>query len=377
MRVALLVPLTGRHARLGEALLNAAQLALFDIADERFALIVRDTGGTPIGAQSAARMAIEEGAGLVLGPLFATSTTAMAAEARAAGVNVVSFSNDRTIAGNGVFAMGLAPGDQVARVVDYANRQGLRRFAALTPSTPYGTAVLQALRESVQRNAAFLSKVVTYSPGNPDSSPEVRSLADFDRRKQALVIERQRLTARGDRVGLRRLENLDTLGPPDFEAVMLPIGGKSLLAMAPLLPFYDVDPGEVRFLGTALWNDPKLGSEPALVGGWFAAPAPNLWQGFSARYRETFGSAPLRVASLAYDATALAAVLAGRAVTAGRERVFETEEIVDPNGFAGVDGIFRFLPDGSVQRGLAVLEMQRGALRVLDPAPSSFQELGS
>ncbi len=377
VRVGLLLPLSGRHAKLGQALLNAAQLALFDLADDRFALIVRDTGGTPAGAQAAARSAIQEGAGLILGPLFATSTTAMASEARAAGVNVISFSNDRQIAGNGVFIMGLAPDAQIDRVVDYASRQGLRRFAVLAPTTPYGNAVMQALRDSVQRKGAELSRVVTYNPGIADASAEVRSLADFERRKQALLVERQRLTSAGDKRGLRRLENQETLGPPDFEAVMLPIGGKSLLALAPLLPYFDIDQPEVRYLGTALWNDPRLGTEPALVGGWFAAPPPNLWQNFKARYNTTFGNEPPRVVSLAYDATALAAVLAGRAFSSGSARVFQVEEIADASGFSGVDGIFRFLPTGEAQRGLAVLEMQRGRFRVLEPAPQTFEAIGS
>lgn len=375
-RVALLLPLSGRHAKLGEALLNAAQLALFDIADERFAILIKDTGGTPLGAQNATREAIAEGATLILGPLFATSVTAMADQARISGVNVISFSNDRSVAGGGVFVMGLDPAEQVTRVIDYASIQGNRRFAILSPATAYGNAVLNAFRDTVLRNSAEIAQVTTFDPARRDSSAEVRVLADYDKRHEELLKERARLEALGDEVSkrtLEELERLDTISSPEFDAVMLPAGGRSLLALAPLLPYYDVDPGEIRFLGTALWDDHKLGTEPALLGGWFAAPPPHLWQGFRERFLDAFGSEPPRIASLAYDATALAAVLAGRAIAAGQNRAFDAADIMQPSGFSGVDGIFRFRADGASERGLAVLEMQRERFRLLDPAPQSFE----
>ena len=126
----------------------------------------------------------------------------------------------------------------------------------------------------------------------------------------------------------------------------------------------------MRYLGTALWNDPRLGTEPTLVGGWFAAPTPRLWDNFKARYQQSFGSAPPRIASLAYDATALAAVLAQQPGGG-----FRQETLAQRGGFVGIDGIFRFLPSGEVERGLAVMELQRGEVRVIDPAPQSFDQL--
>lgn len=377
-RVALLLPLTGRHAKVGQALLNAAQLALFDTPEQRFALLVRDTGGTPQGAVAAANDALADGASLILGPLFATEVQAMAWEAQSRGVAVVSFSNDREVAGGGVFVMGLNPRLQVERVVAYASQQGLQRFAVLAPASAYGDAVMRAMQQAVARNGAQLTRALTYDPSIGDASAEVRSLAEYDRRRQALIAERQRLAGRDDaesRRALRQLEGLDTLGPPNYDAVMLPSGGQSLLALAPLLPYYDIDPDEVRYLGTALWDDPALAAEPALIGGWFAAPPPQLWQSFRERYEQTYGDSPPRIASLAYDATALAAVLAGRAFAQGKRTAFDLEAVTQASGFSGVDGIFRFLPAGESQRGLAVLEIGRDGFIVRDPAPQSFEAL--
>ncbi|MFQ6017962.1 MAG: penicillin-binding protein activator [Kiloniellaceae bacterium] len=377
IKIALLLPLSGRHGRIGQAMLNAAQLALFDVADERFSLIVRDTGGTPEGARAAVRSALGEGVRLILGPLFATSAEAVAPEARLAGVNVIAFSNDRSVAGDGVFVMGLAPRPQIWRLVGYASRQGLTRFAVLAPKTRYGDAVVQALQEAVLRNGAELSRVVSYKPGAIDLTAEVRALADYETRRKALLEQRQILADREDeaaKLALKRLDDLETLGAPDFEAVVLPEGGNRLQAIAPLLAYFDVDPAEIRYLGTALWDDPRLGTEPALNGGWFTAPPPDLWTAFRERYQKTFGAEPPRIAALAFDATALAAVLTRRA--AGREPDFTVPVLTQISGFSGVDGLFRFLPSGEVERSLAILEMRRGGFEVLEAAPTSFQRLG-
>lgn len=378
VKVALLLPLSGRHAGLGQGLLNAAELAVFDAAGERFALVVRDTGGTPEGALEAARSALAEGVRLILGPLFATSVEAMAPEARHAAVHTIAFSNDRTVAGEGVFIMGLAPGPQIDRLVGYASRQGLSRFAVLAPDTPYGRAVIRALQEGVVRHGVELTRVVTYPPEATDLSEEVRRLADYSSRRQALLAQRQVLAARGDetaKLALKRLDGLETLGAPDFDAVVLPEGGKRLQAIAPLLAYYDIDPAEIRFLGTSQWADPRLGAEPTLVGGWFTAPPPELWDSFRARYQAAFGREPPHLAALAYDATALAAVLARRRLEAGQEVDFGPDALTQPSGFSGIHGIFRFLPDGNVERRLTVLELQRDGFKVIDPAPQTFQEL--
>ena len=379
VKVGLLLPLSGRYARIGEAMLNAAQLALFDVAEEDFQLVVRDTGGTPEGAAAAARGALAENVRLILGPLFSTSVAAMAEEARLAQVPVVTFSNDLTIAAPSVYVMGLAPQPQIERLIAYAAGQGLSRFAVMAPSSPYGQAVISAAQAAAQRYAVSLSRVVSYPPDAQDLSLEVRSLADYDQRHQALLAERRLLAARGDdaaKLALRRLDGLETLGKPDFDAVILPEAGKRLQVLAPSLAFYDVDPAEVRFMGTSLWDDPTLGKEPSLLGGWFTAPSRALWQTFAERYKDLFGAAPPRVTSLAYDATALAAVLARGAGRASEPFAYDELMLTQPSGFSGIDGVFRFLPEGEIQRHLAVLEIEREGFKAIDPAPQTFQETG-
>ena len=343
--VGLLLPLSGDKAPLGETMLRAAELAMFDVATADFQLVVRDTKGTPRGAEAAARSAIDAGANLLLGPVFSSSVRDVKPVADGGQVPVLAFSNNPAVAEQGTYVMGLMPAQQVRRVVSYAVQQGRRNFAVLAPENAYGELVAGAMRRAVERYGGTVRHTAFYPPGSQDVSDQVETLADKG------------------------------FGDMADAAVMLPAGGQQLQTLAPTLPFFDIDPDDVQFLGTALWNDPSLGTEPALVGGWFAAPPPNARKRFRERYRDTFANEPGELASLAYDATALASLLARRNAKAGKPAAsaFTAEKLTQRNGFAGVDGVFRLNADGTVQRLYAVLEMRRNELKIIDPAPGQFE----
>ena len=370
-RVAMLLPISGPNGELGNAMVNAAQLALFDFADERFELVFHDTQGTPDGAAEAAALAIGDGAALILGPLLSTSVEAVAPAARAAGIAVVAYSSDRAVAGDGIFTMGFLPSAEIERVVSYARRRGLLRFAALAPDDEYGFAVTAALEGAVHDAGGHIDRVELYDPYATEFSDPVRRLADYNARRAALLAQRADLEGRDDelaRRALARLENLQTIGDVTFEALVLADGGKRLQAVAALLPFYDVDPSKVRVLGTGQWDEPGIGAEPALVGGWFAAPPRDARAVFERQYRDAYDTAPPRLATLAYDATALAAVLA----RAGETPDLGFDALTVASGFAGRDGIFRFRADGIAERGLAVIEVLPRGFKLIDPAPVAF-----
>lgn len=311
--VALLLPLSGPSATAGKALLDAATVAAFDVGDDSFILLPRDTGGTPEGATAAANDAIAAGARLIIGPLFGAEVPAVAAVARPAEVNIVALSNDRSVAGNGVFVLGITPQTQIERIVSFARSRGLQRIAALLPGNAFGSTVEVVLRRTAAANAAQVSQVERYDPAAGDATAVVRRFAAYEARRAALLQQRRELESRDDEISrqaLRRLEGIDTLGEVGFDSVLLPDFGDRLLSIAPLLPYYDVDPGRVRFLGSALWEDSRVTREPALIGAWFPAPPPEARSDFARRFREVYGREPPRLATLAYDAVALAAVLA-------------------------------------------------------------------
>ncbi len=374
VRVGLLLPLSGKNAALGHAMLNAAQIALFDFADTDFELLPHDTMSLPDEASFGATMVIGDGASLLVGPLLSSSVQAVAPLSRAAGIPVIAFSSDSAAAGSGVYTMGFLPENDVERVVSYALSQGLTRFAALAPSDAYGRAVVSATRAAVTRAGASMIDIAFYDPSGDNIEPVIRSLADYDTRRAALVEMRKTLNGKEDELSiktLQRLKVLETLGDLPYEALLIADGGDRLQRVAALLPFFDIDPKKIRVLGTGRWDVPGIGTEPALIGGWFAAPPPQAREAFAQRYKDLYGAHPPRLATLAYDAVALAAVLA----RGGSANPFAPSAVMLPSGYAGRDGIFRFNAAGTAERGLAVLQVEQRNNVVIDTAPSAFTEL--
>lgn len=371
-RVAVLVPLSGNAADVGKALLNAAQMALFDLGDERLVLQPYDTRGTPEGARDAATTALNQGAQLIVGPLFATSAQAAAPAARARGINMITFSTDPAVAGNGVYVVGFLLREQARRVVEHARAQGLSRFAALAPDSQYGRLMVQAYTDAVQRMGGTLARVEYYGEDTQKLTETVQRLGDYGQRKAELARQKAELAGRNDAAAqeaLRRLEAQETAGALPFEALLLPEGGQRVREVAALLPFYDIDPGQVKLLGPMLWSDPTLAREPAMVGAWYPAPPPDTHAEFERRYQRAYGVTPPQIAGLAYDTTALAAVLARQ----GTAAPFSADALTNPSGFAGFEGLFRFLTDGTSERGFAVMEIRRGANAQVGAAPQSFE----
>ena len=373
--MALLLPLTGANARLGRAMLDAAQLALFAFADDHFELLPLDTKGTPQGAAEAGpirdRRRSKPGAGPAARLLGRRGRPGDAGRGRfpcclsPATVRSPGPTSTRW----GFFRARRSSGSS-----GFAHRKGLRRFAVLAPDNAYGATVVDAARHVTGLMGADVVRVQLYDPDAGDVQDAIRTLAHFDARREALIEQRRVLEARGDEVAMRalkRLRDLQTVGDLPFDALLLADGGKRLQTIAAHLPFYDVDPAKVRMLGTGQWDEPGIGAEPALIGGWFAAPPPKARANFEEEFKTTYGAMPPRLATLAYDATALAAVLAK--AEGGAD--FSAAAITQPSGYWGRDGIFRFLGEGITQRGLAVLEIRPAGTRVISEAPESFQAM--
>ncbi len=385
-RVGLLVPLGGAPGQVGRDLLAAVQMALFDLPGDRVELLPRDSGATAETAVAAAKRLIEEDrVALILGPLLSETVQAVAPVARAAGVPLIAFSNDQAAASDGVYVLGFALQEQVRRVMGFARGRGFGQFAALVPSSDYGSLMAASIAASAASLGVAMADTAWYPTDPADTTGRtevVKRLADYEARHLALKQQREELAVRDDefsRRALKRLEILDTLGDVGFDALVLPAGGNEVRELAPLLAFYDVDPARVKLLGTWLWDDPTLGLEPTMIGAWFAAPPPDARGAFVDRFAGLYGRRPSRLATLGYDAMALAAVLASRADTATAEAdggaamaPFSLDALASPNGFAGMDGIFRLLPSGRAERGLAVLEIRKEGIVVVDPAPQSF-----
>jgi ABC-type branched-subunit amino acid transport system substrate-binding protein len=372
--VALLLPLSGRLSGPGQALMEGAQMALFDVANPEVRLLPFDTEGTVPGAERAARDAVQAGARLIVGPLLAQSVSAVRPIAEQARIPVIGFSNSSRVAGEGVYLAGFAPEEQVEAIVDHAVREGRRRFAVLAPSNDYGNVVVDALRAATEARGAAFARVEFYDPSAMDFAAQIQRLSDYGARVQALRQQRAELNAKGDeaaRRALRRLEVLDTWGDPPFDALLLPVlDVQTLRILSAQLAFYDVDQPAVRILGLQRWAQfPDLAAEPALIGSRFPSARSPYRERFETRFRDVYGRDATALSVLAYDVTAVAAALAGDGRSPPR---YGAETLADDQGFIGAQGLFRFREDGLAQRVFAILEVQGEGVAELEPAPSGF-----
>ena len=341
VKVALLLPITGSGdtPEIAKALRQAGELALFEFNNPNVTLVPKDTKGTPQGAAEAAESAVSENAELIIGPLFADEVRAVAPVASRAGIPVLAFSSDRNVAGNNVYLLSFLAGADVERITSYAIGRGKKNFAALIPESAYGTIAEREFAKTVAGAGGRTVVRATYPTGN----------------------------SAGMSGPVGRVANAVKAGQ-QVDAVFLPAGPDELRALGPLLSSNGLTGGKTQLLGTGQWNSPDIGSNSALVGGWYPAPDPSGWNGFAQRYQKTYGSQPPRLASLAYDAVSLAVSLSNNAPG---DR-YTSQQLTRPTGFAGVDGLFRLLPDGTTERGLAILEVQPSGPRVIDQAPKSF-----
>jgi ABC-type branched-subunit amino acid transport system substrate-binding protein len=337
IRVGLILPLSapGNAGVAALSMKNAAEMALAEFKDPNIQLLVKDDAGTPQGAQLGAQQALEEGAEIIIGPLFAQSVSAVGAVARGRNIPVIAFSTDASVAARGVYLLSFLPESDVKRIVEYAVSRGKRSFAALLPDNAYGAVVEAAFQQEVARRGGRVLAIEKY-PLDPGRMAEpIRRVAQ----------------AAG---------NVDSIFIAD--------GPDAVPQVVAALASAGVNSKRVQLLGTGLWDEPRIFQTAALEGGWYAAPESTGFRNFSARYRARYGQDPVRTATLAYDAVALVAALVK---TQGPQR-FSEPVFTASSGFAGIDGVFRFRADGTNERGLSVLRVTPTGGQVIGPAPRTF-----
>ncbi len=371
VRVAMLLPLSGSRGGIGQSMLDAAMLALNDVADGNFVLLPLDTRGSKRGAYLAAQGAVKNKAEIVLGPLLSTSVSAAAPVVRRAGLNIIAFSNNRVVAEPGVFLAGLLPETQIDRVIGYAAKRGIRRVGALIPVGAFGERAMAAVRANAARLALNVVKVEYFSDEASQTADAVRRISDFDLRRQKLKDQINALQGATDEVSrqtLEKLQKMETFGPLPFDALIVGASGQKLTEVAAQLGNFDVDSKQVRLLGLSSWRAAGIGREPALVGAWYADSPGAGNEDFIRNYKSVYGREPHPLAIDAYDITALAAILGSRTPAAR----FSIGTLTSPSGFAGSGGLFRLLQSGMPERALEVREITLDGSRVIEPAPAVF-----
>ncbi|MBA1158707.1 penicillin-binding protein activator [Microvirga mediterraneensis] len=339
VKVALILPMSepGQGAVVAQSMRNAAELALDEFQGSDLTILVKDDAGTAEGAQAAARQALAEGAELIVGPLYAGSVQAAGQVARQGGKTVIGFSTDASVASQGVYLLSFMVQEEVDRIVAFAASQGRRSVAALIPDTQYGRVAATRLQQAAARQGLRIAAIEYYPPGRPHD-----------------VVQRMAPVIGGP--------------SPQADALFIPENGDGLPGIAQALRMAGFDPLRVKPLGTGLWDEPRVAALPALQGGWFAAPDKRGFTAFAERYRARFNVDPIRLATLSYDAVTLAAALARMQGA----QAFNDAMLTSPAGFAGADGVFRFNPDGTNERGLTVQEIRGGSAIAISGAPRTL-----
>ena len=337
VKAGLILPLSasGNATVAAQSMRNAAEMALAEFNNPDLQLLVKDDAGSAPGAQQAAQAALDEGAEIILGPLFALTVGPVGRAARARGVPVIAFSTDTNVAARGVYLLSFLPEADVDRIIGYAASQGRRLFAALVPDNAYGSVAEAAFKQAVGRAGGRVIALERYPLDRTQMQTPVRNVAQ---------------------------------AASQADAIFVPDGTDAVPTIVQTLTANGIDTKRVQLLGTGLWEDAQIFSNPLLDGAWYAGPDSTGFRNFSARYRSRYGKDPVRTASLAYDAVALVAALVK---TQGRQR-FSDDVLTNSSGFTGIDGLFRFRPDGTNQRGLAVLRVSPTGGQIISPPPKGF-----
>ena len=337
VKAGLILPLSasGNATVAAQSMRNAAEMALAEFNNPDLQLLVKDGAGSAPGAQQAAQAALDEGAEIILGPLFALTVSPVGRAARARGVPVIAFSTDTNVAARGVYLLSFLPEADVDRIIGYAASQGRRSFAALVPDNAYGSVAEAAFKQAVGRAGGRVIALERYPLDRTQMQTPVRNVAQ---------------------------------AASQADAIFVPDGTDAVPTIVQTLTANGIDTKRVQLLGTGLWEDAQIFSNPLLDGAWYAGPDSTGFRNFSARYRSRYGKDPVRTASLAYDAVALVAALVK---TQGRQR-FSDDVLTNSSGFTGIDGLFRFRPDGTNQRGLAVLRVSPTGGQIISPPPKGF-----
>ena len=355
IKVGVLLPLSGKYSYVGESILDSMQLVVSENKNLNIELIIKDTKANPERAKKEARNLIEKNVEIILGPFFSSSLESITNIAKYNKIPIISFSNDYKIKDQGIYLMGFEPEKQIKRVTEYVIKRNYKRYAALLPNTNYGKRMLYSYRNILKNYQIPLSKVELYDPKKKKFEKHIQNLVGLD---ESPKIEKDQET------GENPLDNFD----PGFDVLLVIESGPDLKHISALLTYYGVDLPKIKLIGTGEWLEKNIGSEPGLVGAWFASPNPKLWDDFEKKFFNIYKYKPIRLSSLGHDS-----IIAVTTVSKLREsQKFLYKDFQNKYGFTGIDGKFRFLPDGTVERNLAIIEIRDKKFKIQKQANNNF-----
>ncbi len=332
-RVAMLLPLSGNVASMGQSMKNAATMAIGDINNNNLVVQFYDTKGTSSGARVAVENAINADSDLILGPLLSDEVSAISSEAKSKDIPVISFSTSPAVLQEGVYSLGLLNNDQISRMIKYAASQGRTQLAAVLPDNQSGLNMFRSIMKNARESGVKVVKIGFYAPDSMDFTSLVTAMKT---------------------------------GGVDFNALLIPETGNRLKAISSMFSYYDVAAPDVLFMGTSVWANTGLSKETELYGAVYPVMSIKQRNRFAENYQELFGERPNGLSIFAYDAVALASSLSRK------NKSLMKQEITRSDGYYGMSGIFRVLPSGQSEHGLDVVKVTSGGESLVESAPQKF-----
>ena len=370
IKVGLLLPLSGTNSKIGNSLLKASQLSLTKTKNTNIELLIKDTENINKNIISSYYELINEDVDIILGPLFSKNIKLITPIAKDEKTIMITFSNNMEIKNENIFISGLAPENEIKEIFKYTILNGNNKFGVILPNNKYGLRSKKLIESILLESKSQLTKIVLYDSENPDFYKVSKTIANYEQRKLDLEKKLEELRNNKSTESVqqyKKLKNQDTLGDLDFDSLYIGVENiKHLSMLASVLPYYDVDPNEVLYIGNSLWSNSIALKEPALEKGFFTNLSQNKYKNFKHEYQITYGQKPHKVSSLAYDLVGLISSLQKS------NQSINIKNITNKNGFMGSNGLFRFLNDGSVEHSLSIYQIKNQRIKEIKKSDLNF-----
>ncbi len=369
-KIAILLPTSGSYANAGTGMKNAAQMALEDSKNKNLTLYFYDTKSTAQGARIAIKNAQRQNPNLIIGPLLSTNLEAIIDDVDN-DIPLISFATNPEILGNNIYSIGLLSENQVDRMFAFTSSLGKQKYGLLLPENNTGHSTLKSAEKAAQKYGVEILSTTFYPPQTTDFSSILKEMTNYEKRKNVMNSYKDSLTAKaqaGDVIAQRKLQRLgdnDAITKTDFDAILIADGGAKLKSAISMFGYYDITYPNVLFFGTSIWEGSNLNNEQNAIGGMYPALSKQYSKYFNSKYQQVFGQHPSTLYTLAYDAIALASKLS-------RAQDINLA-ILKKDGYAGLNGAFRFLENGQSEHVLDIYQVKKDTNKIIDFAPKSFQ----
>jgi ABC-type branched-subunit amino acid transport system substrate-binding protein len=357
VKIGILLPLSGENSQIGSSLLKAAKLSLNKTKNKNIQLFIKDTENNNTNIISSYYDLINEEVDIILGPLFTKNIKIINPVSEDENTLMITFSNNSEVKNKSTFISGLTPEDEIRESIDYAMSKGSEKFGLIFPNNEYGLRSKKLIQNLVLEKNGEISEFVFYNSQKPDFYEASKKIASYDKRRLKLekkLEELKSMNTIASEKKYEKLKNQDTLGELEFDTLFIGADNvKHISMLASILPYYDVDPKKVVYIGNSLWANKVALKEPALEKGIFTDFSKKKFGNFELEYSEAFNVKPHQIAYLAFDLVGLISNLQKK------NKRINISNITANNGFIGTNGLFRFRSDGSIQRSLSVFQIKK------------------